>query len=121
MSVSIKLRQLESKLSILKVQHQHLLSERQKEVVALLGSIELTSMEDDILLGAFLFLKDKVTTQDPIVEDWQEAGRRFFRRTRQKHSASSKKVTTACSATKCITEKPQSRKVQNAKTTDLPA
>ena len=88
MSVSLKLRQLESKISALQSQHQNLLKDRQQEIAALITSLELAHVEDNILLGALLFLKDKISTQDPpglaLVEAWRDAGDRFLRRSKSK-------------------------------------
>ena len=130
MSVSLKLRQLESKISTLQSHHQALLKDRREEIAALITSLELAHVEDNILLGALLFLKDKVTTQDPtgiaLVEAWQDAGDRFLRR-KQKHSsrvpsekiAPSKAAATSNSTSKLPESHPQSRKEQDAKTTEL--
>ena len=88
MSVSLKLRQLESKISTLQSQHQNLLKDRRQEIAGLIALLELAHIEDNILLGALLFLKDKISTQDPtgltLVEAWRDAGERFLRRSKSK-------------------------------------
>ena len=84
MSVSLKLRQLESKISTLQSQHQVLLRDRQQEIAALITSLELAHVEDNLLIGSLLFLKDKIITPDPILEIWRDAGDRFLRRSKSK-------------------------------------
>ena len=88
MSVSLKLRQLEFKISTLQSQHQNLLKDRQQEIAGLITSLELAHVEDNILFGALLFLKDKITAQDPtglaLVEAWRGEGDRFLRRSKSK-------------------------------------
>jgi len=128
MSVSLKLRQLESKISTLQTQHQNLLKDRQQEIAGLITSLELAHVEDSILFGALLFLKDKISTQDPILETWGDAGDRFLRR-KQKNSpripsgkaAPSKSAATSVPTHKLSESHPQQRKEQDAKTTELTA
>ncbi|MCI5059207.1 MAG: hypothetical protein MRY83_24050 [Flavobacteriales bacterium] len=80
MSASLKLRQLESKISTLQTQHQNLLKDRQQEIAGLITSLELAHVEDNLLIGSLLFLKDKISIQDPILEAWRLAGDRFLSR-----------------------------------------
>lgn len=84
MTASTKLHQLESKISDLQTQHQLLLKERQQEISILLSSVDLAHLEDKTLLGVLLFIRDKITTQDPILETWQDVGEKFLRRTKPK-------------------------------------
>lgn len=99
MSVSLKLRQLESKISTLQSQHQNLLKDRQQEIAGLITSLELAHVEDNLLIGALLFLKDKISTQDPtglaLVEAWRDAGDRFLRRSKSKKQSSTISLETA--------------------------
>lgn len=106
MSASMKLRQLESKISILHSKHQQLLKERQEEIAALITSLEFAHTDDNILLGGLLFLKDKITTQDPILEVWRDAGDRFLRR-KQKNSrvSTGKTASSKAAATSIPTSK----------------
>ena len=73
--VSLKLRQLDSKILTLQTQHKNLLKDRSQEIAVLITSLELAPIEDNILLGGLLFLKEKITTQDPtglaLVEAWR--------------------------------------------------
>ena len=79
MSASIKMRQLESRISDLQTQHQVLLKERQQEIAILISVLDLAHLDDKTLLGGLLFLRDKITTQDPMVEAWHTAGEKFLR------------------------------------------
>ncbi|MBX9621541.1 MAG: hypothetical protein K2X28_05900 [Alphaproteobacteria bacterium] len=130
MSVSLKLRQLESKISTLQTQHQTLLKDRQQEIAGLITSLELAHVEDNLLIGVLLFLKDKITTQDPtgltMVEAWRDAGDRFLRRKQKKsprifseNTAPSKAATTSNPKPKLSESHTQQRKEQDAKTTEL--
>ena len=87
------MRQIASKISDLQVQYQHLLTQRQQDIAALITSLDLASMEDASLVGGLMFVKNKVTTQDPIVEGWRNTGERFLRQTKSKSNSSSKKPT----------------------------
>ncbi len=100
MSVSLKLRQLESKISTLQSQHQTLLKDRQQEIAALITSLELAHVEDSILFGSLLFLKDKIITQDPILEVWRDAGDRFLRRSKSKKQPPTLPLETAAAKSK---------------------
>jgi hypothetical protein len=132
MSVSLKLRQLESKISTLQSHHQNLLKDRQQEIASLVTSLELAQVEDSLLIGSLLFLKDKISTQDPtglaLVEAWRDEGDRFLRR-KQKNSpripsrktAPSKSAATSVPTHKLSESHPQQRKEQDAKTTELTA
>ena len=100
MSVSLKLRQLESKISTLQAHHQNLLKDRQQEIAGLITSLELVHVEDNILLGVLLSLKEKIITQDPILEAWRDAGDRFLRRPKSKKQLPALSVETASSKTK---------------------
>lgn len=78
------MRHLESKISDLQNQHQLLLKERQQEIASLLTAVDLAHLDDKTLMGGLLFLKEKSTTQDPILEAWRDAGEKFLRRTKSK-------------------------------------
>ena len=128
MSVSQKLRQLESKISTLQSQHQNLLKDRQQEIAGLITSLDLAQVEDNILLGSLLFLKNKIATQDPILEAWRDAGDRFLRRKQKKsprifseNIGPSKAATTPNPKPKLSESHTQQRKEQDAKTTELTA
>ena len=87
------MRQIASKISDLQSRYQRLLTQRQEDIAILITSLDLASMEDASLVGGLMFVKSKVTTQDPIVEGWRNAGERFLRQTKSKNTAPSKKPT----------------------------
>ena len=98
MKASLKISQIESKISDLQSKKQYLLKERQKEIVALIATLDLSSLEDKVLIGGLQFLKQRITVQDPIVEVWHNTGERFLRHTkRSKRLNFSKKDTTPLS------------------------
>lgn len=81
--------QIKTKITALQHQYDHLLQQRQQDIAQLITALDLASLEDQILVGALLFIKDKIAIQDPMVEDWQQAGMRFLRRPQSKeHSPS---------------------------------
>lgn len=90
------IRQIEAKITDLQHQYDHLLKQRQQDIAQLITTLDLASLEDQTLVGGFLFIKDKVASQASIVEDWQHAGARFLRRFKpQKHRPSQKTETAA--------------------------
>lgn len=82
------MHQLESKILDLQAQYQSLLTERQQETATLLSTVDLIHLDNTILLGGLLFLKEKTTSQDAtsksLVEAWRDAGEKFLRRTKPK-------------------------------------
>ena len=88
MSASIKLargratknmQRLASRISDLQSLYQQQAQRRQEDIVHLLSWVDLTQLDDALLMGAFLFIQNKLTTKDPIVEDWNDTGLRFLR------------------------------------------
>lgn len=79
MSASVKMHQLKTKISDFQNQYQQLLKERQQEIAVLLSAVDLAHLDDKTLLGGFLFLKNKITAQDPMMEAWHAAGEKFLR------------------------------------------
>ncbi len=89
MSASVKLtrgqpsknmQRIASKISDLQSLYQQQAQRRQEQIVTLLSRVDLAPVDDPILMGAFLFIQNKLTTKDPIVEDWNVAGARFLRK-----------------------------------------
>jgi hypothetical protein len=88
MSASVKLargrpaknmQQLASKIADLQFKYQQQAQRRQEDIVHLLSWVDLTQLDDHVLMGAFLFIQNKITTKDPLVEDWNNTGARFLR------------------------------------------
>ncbi|MBP9777471.1 MAG: hypothetical protein KBD36_06505 [Alphaproteobacteria bacterium] len=73
------MQRLASKISDLQSLYQQQARRRQEDIVHLLSRVDLASVDDSILMGAFLFIHNKLTTKDPLVEDWNDTGLRFLR------------------------------------------
>lgn len=84
MAASLKMRQLKSKISELQKHYQLLLKERQTDIAALIPMADLAHLDDKTLMGGFLFLKEKISTEDPIMEAWHVAGEKFLRQHKPK-------------------------------------
>lgn len=82
------MQQLASKISDLQNRYQQQAQRRQEDIVHLLSRVDLTPVDDSILMGAFLFIQNKITTKDPLVEDWNDAGTRFLRQSKSQVLAS---------------------------------
>lgn len=76
---SKNMERLASKIYDLQSLYQQQAQCRQREIIHLLSWVDLTQLDDAVLMGAFLFIQNKLTTKDPIVEDWNVAGARFLR------------------------------------------
>ena len=79
---SKNMQQLASKISDLQNRYQQQAQRRQEDIVHLLSWVDLTQLDDAVLIGAFLFIQNKFTTKDPIVENWNNAGIRFLRQSK---------------------------------------
>lgn len=73
------MQRLASEISKLQSKYEQQARHRQEDIARLLSWVDLTQLDDAVLMGAFLFIQNKVTTQDPILEDWNDAGTRFLR------------------------------------------
>ena len=76
---SKNMQRLASKISDLQSLYKQQSQRRQKEIIHLLSWVDLTQLDDAVLMGAFLFIQNKITTKDPIVDDWNATGARFLR------------------------------------------
>ena len=85
---SKNMQRLASKISDLQSLYQQQAQRRQEQIAALVSRVDLTSVDDPILMGAFLFIQNKLTTKDPIVEDWNNAGIRFLRQPKSQNFTS---------------------------------
>ena len=79
---SKNMQRLAFKISDLQNRYQQQAQHRQEDIVHLLSWVDLTQLDDSILMGAFLFIQNKITTKDLIVEDWNAAGMRFLRQSK---------------------------------------
>ncbi len=109
------LHQLKSKISDLQTRYQHLLNQHQEDIAQLITRLDLAPLEDEILIGGLLFLKDKIAKSDPLMEEWRDAGARFLRRkkTNQQRDAVPQKEN------RTPQKQSQSREKQDAKTTAI--
>jgi hypothetical protein len=104
--LNAELESLNTHRSFLEVDNSFLrhIIQRSKELAALITSIDLAHVEENILFGALLFLKDKITTQDPtgltLVEAWRDAGDRFLRRSKSKKEPPTLPLETASTKSK---------------------
>src|SRR5260221_2702214 len=92
MTASLKLQRLESKISKLDSQKQDLLKQRLDETAELMSKLNLANLNDKLLVGALLFIQERITRGDPMTEDWHQAGERFLRKNRANRKSSSKKT-----------------------------
>ena len=76
---SKNMQRLASKISDLQSLYQQQAQHRQEQIAALVSRVDLMFVDDPILMGAFLFIQNKLTTKDPIMEDWNVAGAQFLR------------------------------------------
>ena len=109
MNASLKISQIESKISKLQAEQQELLKQHLLDVVDLMSKMDLTQIDVKVLSGGLLFLRDKVSTHDPIMEDWRQAGERFLRKHRTKRKSSSKKIAQADTTAQPMQSSLQSR------------
>ena len=79
MTASLKMRQLELKISNLQAQHQVLLKECQQEITVLLSTADLAHLDDKTLVGGLLFFFFFFTVQAPILEAWHDTGEKILR------------------------------------------
>lgn len=79
---SKNMQRLASKIFDLQSLYQQQAQRRQEQITALVSRVDLAPVDDSILMGAFLFIQNKLTTKDPIVEDWNNAGARFLRQSK---------------------------------------
>jgi len=111
MSASAKIRNIESKITALQAKHQQLFEQRQRDIVALIAKLDLANIDDKILVGALMFIKEKVTFDDQITKAWLSAGDRFLRRNRRH-----KTVAKNSPANQSSSQSTEPRETQNAET-----
>ena len=100
---------LASKISDLQNRYQQQAQRRQEDIVHLLSWVDLTPVDDSILMGAFLFIQSKLTIKDSIVEDWQNAGIRFLRQSKSQNFTSFTSNAASQTTHRSPQKKPESR------------
>jgi len=103
-----EINQIKSKISALQDRHQKLLVQRQQDIASLISALDLAHVDDQLLLGGLIFLKEKITTHDSIMEEWQNAGERFLRTIKPKRQSPPKPITPSSSPTQSPQKHPQS-------------
>ena len=86
------MQQIKAKISDLQLQYDSLLKQRQQDIAHLITTLDLASLEDQILIGGFLYIRDKTIAQDAIMEVWRNAGERFLRRPKSQKSRPSQQT-----------------------------
>lgn len=86
---------IKAKISDLQLQYDALLKQRQQDIAHLITALDLASLEDKILVGGFLYIRDKTIAQDAIMEVWRDAGERFLRRPKSQKSRPSQQTEVA--------------------------
>ena len=75
-----KLNNIQAKIKKLQ-QHQNSIQEkRTAEIAKLISRAGLYEIDDSVLAGAFLFLRDKLEEDTKMKEEWLVAGQKFLRR-----------------------------------------
>lgn len=52
---------------------------RNDELAKLISKLDLKDLEDDVLVGALLYVKKQVATKSPLTEEWLDAGQKFLK------------------------------------------
>jgi hypothetical protein len=110
---SKNMQRLASKISELQSLYQQQSQRRQEQIAALVSRVDLTSVNDPILMGAFLFIQNKLTTKDPIVEDWNNAGIRFLRQSKSQNLSLFTRNTASQTTHRSSQKQPESRGEQD--------
>jgi hypothetical protein len=80
------MQQIKTKITSLQHQYDEFQKQRQQDIAHLITTLDLSELDDQSLVGALLYIKDKVVSQDSIAEVWRDAGERFLRRSKpRKH------------------------------------
>lgn len=79
MTASLKLRKLESKISVLRAQQDQLLQQQANHIAKIILRLELGHGEISTLTGCLLMFRDKMNNNAPELEGWRQAGEKFLR------------------------------------------
>jgi len=92
MIASLKIRALEDKILELQTKQTDLIKKRNLDIARDLSKLNLAHIDHMKLMGALLFIQDKISTNDSIAEDWFIAGGKFLRRQKGKSGGTSSKA-----------------------------
>ncbi|MGC8483868.1 MAG: hypothetical protein ACP5OE_09535, partial [Thermodesulfobium sp.] len=60
------MHQIKSKMLALQEEYQKLLTQRQRDIASLIATLDLAHIDDQLLIGGLMFLKEKITIKDAI-------------------------------------------------------
>ena len=109
---------IKTKISALQEEYQKLLTQRQRDIASLIATLDLAHIDDQLLIGGLMFLKEKITTKDQLIKDWQDTGERFLRQAKKSQKLNpSKKASSPSPAHQSSQKHSQSREKQDEKAT----
>lgn len=89
MKIFKELQKIERQKEILEETRQKFLKERLPEITSLLQKLDVASVDDSVLTGVLLFMKEKISQKDPLLDEWRKNGEKYFRKKRKKTLAPS--------------------------------
>jgi seryl-tRNA synthetase len=75
-----KIIDLEEKIKKLTQEKKDLENKRNIEVASLIAKVGINDIDDELLVGALVSIKESITNKNPVLEVWLEAGRKFLKR-----------------------------------------
>ena len=85
-----KIQKMEAQMRDLKSDYEKALNARLEKITPLLKEMKLAHMEEAILVGAFLDIKEKSLLNDPALETWKKNGQKVLKNSKRKSRAKSK-------------------------------
>ncbi|MEY3238040.1 MAG: hypothetical protein RI883_2141 [Bacteroidota bacterium] len=80
MAYNNKISDLQVKIKKLEETKAQLEATRNSEIAAIITRLDLSSIDDEVLTGGLLHLKELLQTSDKQQEEWRASGRKFLRR-----------------------------------------
>lgn len=74
-----KLSQIDTRIQKLMAEKNELVKNRSQEIAELITTINLTLIDEHVLVGALLSLKEDVINNTSNIEIWRQMGAKFFR------------------------------------------
>ncbi|KKB96216.1 hypothetical protein SZ25_00698 [Candidatus Arcanobacter lacustris] len=75
-----KIIDLEEKIKKLTQEKKDLENKRNIEVANLISKVGINDIEDELLVGALVSMKESIVNKDKVIEVWLDAGRKFLKR-----------------------------------------
>jgi len=85
-----KIQKMEAQMRDLKSEYEKAIDGRLENIASLLKETGVAHMEDDLIVGALLFLKEKALSKDPLTETWKKNGQKYLKTSKRKSRAGSK-------------------------------